>query len=103
MAPSSDARGVLWDLDGTLIDSAESHYQAWRKTLAERGHEHSREEFFRGFGKRNDLVLRAIFGDSLTSEEAERLAEAKEERYRRHVRKHGVARCAGAADWLSRV
>ena len=96
-------RGVLWDLDGTLIDSAESHYQAWRETLAERGREHSREEFFRGFGKRNDLVLRAIFGEGLTSAEAKRIADSKEERYRRHVQEHGVVLCPGASDWLTRL
>jgi HAD superfamily hydrolase (TIGR01509 family) len=103
MATSPVSRGVLWDLDGTLIDSAEAHYVAWRETLAERGHEHSREEFFRGFGKRNDLVLRAIFGDALAPEEAERLADVKEKRYRRHVREHGVELCAGATDWLTRL
>jgi len=101
--PETPPRGVLWDLDGTLIDSAESHYLAWRETLAERGRDHSREEFFRGFGKRNDLVLRAIFGDALAPEEAARLADIKEERYRRHVREHGVALCAGATDWLTRL
>ncbi len=103
LMPETPPRGVLWDLDGTLIDSAESHYLAWRETLAERGRDHSREEFFRGFGKRNDLVLRAIFGDALAPEEAARLADIKEERYRRHVREHGVALCAGATDWLTRL
>jgi beta-phosphoglucomutase-like phosphatase (HAD superfamily) len=24
-------KAVLWDLDGTLVDSAEFHWQAWRR------------------------------------------------------------------------
>jgi beta-phosphoglucomutase len=100
-APSP--RGLLWDLDGTLIDSAEAHYLAWRDALAARGRAHSREEFYKGFGKRNDLVLRAIFGDALSAEEAERLADDKEERYRSHVREHGVDLCPGASDLLTRL
>ena len=30
-------RAVLWDMDGTLIDSAEYHWLTWRDTLAGRG------------------------------------------------------------------
>jgi hypothetical protein len=25
--------GVLWDLDGTLVDSADLHWRSWRETL----------------------------------------------------------------------
>ncbi len=39
LMPETPRRGVLWDLDGTLIDSAEHHYTAWRDTLAELGRE----------------------------------------------------------------
>ena len=27
-------RAVLWDMDGTLVDSAEYHWQAWRDTMS---------------------------------------------------------------------
>ena len=102
MTPSRPAGGVLWDLDGTLVDSAEQHYVAWRDTLARRGRGHTREEFFRGFGRRNDVVLREIFGDSLTPEEAARVADDKEERYRRLVREKGLEPLPGVTEWLTR-
>jgi len=102
-APESGPRGVLWDLDGTLIDSAAQHYAAWRDTLAERGREHSREEFARFFGRRNDVILREMFGDELSSGEAARIAEDKEERYRRLVRTGGLDPLPGVMDWLSRL
>jgi beta-phosphoglucomutase len=103
MVSSSPAGGVLWDLDGTLIDSADQHYVAWRDALAQRGRGHTREEFMRGFGKRNDMVLRAIFGDALPPEEAARVADDKEQRYRRLVREDGLEPLAGVMDWLSRL
>ena len=31
------ARGVLWDLDGTLVDSADFHWLSWRDTMAAEG------------------------------------------------------------------
>ena len=30
-------RAVLWDLDGTLVDSAESHFESWRDALRAEG------------------------------------------------------------------
>jgi HAD superfamily hydrolase (TIGR01509 family) len=99
----SESCGVLWDLDGTLVDSAEQHYAAWRDTLAERGREHPREEFVRFFGRRNDVILREMFGDELDSAEAARVADEKEERYRRLVRVRGLEPLPGVMVWLSRL
>lgn len=31
------ARALIFDLDGTLVDSMQLHYQAWQKTLSEHG------------------------------------------------------------------
>jgi HAD superfamily hydrolase (TIGR01509 family) len=96
-------RGVLWDLDGTLIDSGEQHYAAWRDTLGSRGREHSREEFGRFFGRRNDVVLRSLFGDTLAPGEAGAIADEKEERYRGLVRRDGLELLPGAREWLERL
>ena len=103
MATKPVSGGVLWDLDGTLIDSGEHHYAAWRDTLAERGREHSREEFARFFGRRNDVILREMFGDRLSPEEAARVADDKEERYRRLVQADGLEPLPGVMGWLRRL
>ena len=103
MGSTPPAAGVLWDLDGTLIDSGEQHYTAWRDTLAARGREHPREEFARFFGRRNDVILREMFGEELSAAEAARIAGDKEERYRRLVRKDGLEPLPGVMDWLHRL
>jgi len=103
MASSPVPGGVLWDLDGTLIDSADHHYAAWKGALAERGRAHSREEFAHYFGRRNDVILKEMFGDSLSEEEADRLANDKEERYRRLVRADGLELLPGVEGWLRRL
>jgi HAD superfamily hydrolase (TIGR01509 family) len=103
MAATGPAGGVLWDLDGTLIDSAEQHYAAWRDTLAELGRGHSREEFAGFFGRRNDVVLAEMFGHDLPPEEATRIADDKEERYRGLVRAGGLEPLPGVMAWLSRL
>ena len=94
---------VLWDLDGTLIDSAPFHYLAWQETLRDEGVLISHEQFTGTFGQRNDLVLRTIFGPQLTAEHAARIAAHKEQRYRALVSEHGVTFLPGAKEWLTRL
>ena len=55
-------RAVLWDVDGTLIDSSEYHWLAWREALAGEGMALTREQFAVMFGRRNDEILRGYFG-----------------------------------------
>ena len=103
MASETVRGGVLWDLDGTLIDSGEQHYVAWRETLAARGRDHSREEFARFFGRRNDVILAEMLGDALSAGEAEEIADEKEKRYRRLVRADGLEPLPGVMEWLRRL
>jgi beta-phosphoglucomutase len=94
---------VLWDLDGTLIDSAGLHWLAWSEIMAEEGHRISPREFADSFGKRNDTILRGLLGPDLTEAWIQRVSDAKEERYRRYVRERGLQFLPGAADWLARL
>jgi beta-phosphoglucomutase len=95
--------GVLWDLDGTLVDSAGHHWIAWRDTLAAEGRPVRRDDFVQTFGKRNDELLRELFGEATPTEWIERVSEAKERAYRRLVRERGLHPLPGALDWLSRL
>lgn len=96
-------RGVLWDLDGTLIDSAEYHLLSWQDILAGEGVEMTRERFAETFGRRNDAVLRGLFGPEFPLPEVERIGGAKEARYRELVRTCGVELLPGAERWLRRL
>jgi beta-phosphoglucomutase len=95
--------GVLWDLDGTLIDSAAHHWVAWRDTLAAEGRPVQRGDFADTFGKRNDELLRQLFGRQLDAGWIERVSETKERAYRLLVRERGLEAAPGAFDWLARL
>lgn len=56
-SPGTEVRAVLWDVDGTLLDSAELHYLAWRNILAREHFELTVDLFRAYFGRRNDAVL----------------------------------------------
>ncbi len=100
---SSPPRAVLWDLDGTLIDSAEHHWIAWRETMAQEGHAVTPESFASSFGHRNDTILRRLLGPDLSNAEVDRISGAKEALYRRLVRERGLAPLPGALEWLERL
>jgi beta-phosphoglucomutase len=95
--------GVLWDLDGTLVDSAGHHWIAWRDTLAAEGRPVQPGDFANTFGKRNDEILRELFGPGIAVDWIERVAEAKEQTYRRLLRERGLEALPGAFDWLGRL
>src|SRR4051812_37984371 len=101
-AMNGAARAVLWDMDGTLIDSAEYHWLTWHETLAELGIELTREAFAGWFGSRNDRILGRYF-DAMPPDEMRRVGELKETRYRALVRRDGIALLPGVEDWLRRL
>jgi beta-phosphoglucomutase family hydrolase len=93
-------RAVLWDMDGTLIDSEEFHWISWRDTLANEGITITREQFLSSFGQRNDSIIPRWLGAATTPERIERIATAKEGLYRHLVRSEGISPLPGVAHWL---
>ena len=91
----SASRAVLWDMDGTLIDSEELHWISWRDTIASEGTAITHEQFLASFGQRNDSILPRWLGAAATPERMERIANAKEELYRRLVRRDGIPSLPG--------
>jgi HAD superfamily hydrolase (TIGR01509 family) len=103
MEPPQRDAAVLWDLDGTLIDSGDHHWHAWRDTLAAEGRELTPEAFAASFGQLNDTILRRWFGPELAPSEIQRIGEAKEQRYRERLLRDGLELRPGAGAWLARL
>jgi HAD superfamily hydrolase (TIGR01509 family) len=99
---AGEPRGVLWDMDGTLIDSADYHWRTWRETLAGLGVDLTPDEFASWFGSRNDRILGRYFPDMPPGEMRE-IGEQKEQRYRTLVRTEGLSLLPGIGDWLQRL
>jgi beta-phosphoglucomutase len=96
-------RAVLWDLDGTLVDSGDMHWWSWRDTLGAAGVPVTYEQFAGTFGQKNDRILRSWLGPDATPERIAEIAEAKESEYRRLVSVHGLQPLPGAKEWVERL
>ena len=96
--PMNETRAVLWDMDGTLIDSEEFHWISWRDAMADEGIAITRAQFLSSFGQRNDSILPQWLGDAATPERIVGISGAKELRYRRLIREKGSRLCLALQD-----
>lgn len=96
-------RAVLWDLDGTLVDSGDYHWQAWRETMRDEGVDLTYEQFLDSFGQKNDRILTAWMGAAATAEAIRRVGDTKEALYRQFAKTGGLVPLPGAAEWVTRL
>jgi HAD superfamily hydrolase (TIGR01509 family) len=94
-------KAVLWDLDGTLVDSEEFHWRSWRDTVRAEGIELTYEQFLASFGQRNDRILPAWLGADVDAGRVRRIGDEKEGEFRRLADVHGLTPLPGAREWLS--
>ncbi|HUI78467.1 MAG TPA: beta-phosphoglucomutase family hydrolase [Bryobacteraceae bacterium] len=73
---------LVFDMDGVLIDSNPLHVQAWEIFNRRYGLETTEAMRQDMYGRRNDEIVRAYYGDRLTPEEVVARGAAKEELYR---------------------
>jgi len=97
------AHAVLWDLDGTLADSRDYHWQAWLRVMADEDVTLTRPQFLATFGQRNDAILATLLGEDVDPDRIRRIGDAKEAIYRELVREGGIEPLPGAADWVIRL
>jgi beta-phosphoglucomutase len=94
-------RAVLWDLDGTLVDSEAYHWRSWRDAMRQEGVELSYDRFLASFGQRNDRILATWMGDGVETQRVQRIGDAKEAEYRRLAETEGLTPLPGAREWLA--
>ena len=83
----SNFKGAIFDFNGTLFWDTDFHDEAWMIFARKHGIEMSRERLRDELhGKVNRDIFRIVFGDHLSDQQAEELAEEKEATYRELMR-----------------
>ena len=75
-------KGLIFDMDGTMVDNMMVHHRAWQQRLVEAGLVLSLEEVIAKCHGKNDDILFRLFGDQYTFEERKRISHEKEDIYR---------------------
>jgi beta-phosphoglucomutase len=99
MTPTSSPGAVIWDVDGTLVDTAELHFRAWVDLCRDLGYDFTRADFAATFGRRNPEIIRYLFGDRFDAATIDDLGNRKEELYKAAARR-GVSLLPGARELL---
>ena len=97
------ARAVIWDVDGTLIDSGALHFESWQETLRAEAFELTHALFHATFGQRNDAVLRTFLGPDVGDADVDRISRTKEALYREMLRERGIRVLPGVREWLDHL
>jgi HAD superfamily hydrolase (TIGR01509 family) len=74
--------GLIFDLDGVVVDSNPVHMVSWRIYLRRHGVEPPEDFEQRMYGLRNDDIVRDLFGTGLDPAEVDRRGTEKEALYR---------------------
>ncbi|MGB2987026.1 MAG: HAD family phosphatase [Phycisphaerae bacterium] len=82
---SDSSVGVIFDMDGVLIDSAAPHLRSWQLLAQECGGTVTEEAFARTFGRQNRDIIPIMFGQ-VSDARMRALADRKEEIYRDLIR-----------------
>ncbi len=100
MAEKNKAFGVIFDVDGTMVNNTSFHRQAWLDLTARYGMPLSEQDYHEKVHARsNDKIIRNLFGDNTTPETIQRIADEKEGLYRSSFAPHLKA-CPGLIELL---
>jgi beta-phosphoglucomutase len=91
----------LWDLDGTLVDTAALHLAAWQAMEPHLGRPFTHDDFRTTFGWRNPEIFHYLAPGRWTAEQMPMLGELKESAYRAAVRQQGVVLLPGVQALLT--
>ncbi len=79
--------GVIFDMDGVLVDSYDAHFLSWKEVANQRGLEMTEENFAATFGRTSRDIIRALWGDAVSDAEIPEVDAAKEAAYRDILRR----------------
>ena len=92
-------KGVIFDMDGVLIDNRDAHIEAFTRLFKKYGVPFDREKFMPSFGMTNDMIFARQAPELLERYPLEQLSLEKEALYR-SIFEESIAPTRGLVDFL---
>jgi HAD superfamily hydrolase (TIGR01549 family) len=74
-------RGMIFDVDGTLVDTNPAHVEAWRRAFQRFGYDVPTERIVVEIGKGGDKLVPSILGEEVEKRRGEALRRAQKEEF----------------------
>src|SRR5437870_5322338 len=75
-------RGVIFDLDGTLVDTNWYHVEAWRRAFAAGGYDVPAERIAAEVGKGGDQLIPAVLGQNAADRDGDAVRKGYTQEFR---------------------
>jgi HAD superfamily hydrolase (TIGR01509 family) len=95
-------KGIIFDLDGTMVDNMMIHHQAWQRKLSTLGMEFTIQEVMEQIHGINEEIVLRLFGDRFTEQERAQISWDKELEYR-NIFKQDLKLIEGLPEFLQEV
>ncbi|MGE5608754.1 MAG: HAD family hydrolase [Bacillota bacterium] len=92
--------GVIFDMDGVLVNSYQAHLQSWQQTAASLGLRMSPAEFAKTFGRTSREIIQQLWPNRLNDAQIRVFDERKERAYRESIRQD-FPEMPGAGDLIA--
>ncbi|MGB7725441.1 MAG: HAD family phosphatase [Dehalococcoidales bacterium] len=90
---------MLWDMDGTIVNSLPFHKQAWQITFAKRGKDFTDADFQWANGRRNEEIIPHFLKRTMPLTEVNAIADEKEATFR-HLVKGSIKALPGVIELI---
>jgi len=99
---SKKSYGVIFDMDGVLVESYRPHFESWRTVAREYGHHMTEAQFAGQFGRTSREIIHDIWGRSVSDEQILQFDRRKEAIYRDLIR-NNIPAVPGLQDLLKQL
>src|SRR6185437_10754685 len=90
--------GMIFDVDGTLVDTNPAHVEAWRRAFLKMGHQVPTSRIVLEIGKGGDLLVPSVLGEQAEEREGEALRKRQKEEFLAIARKERFRLFPGARE-----
>ena len=95
-------KGVIFDMDGTIVDSLPYHHEAWRIFFEENKIEDFSEKLKKYKGGGTLDLMKAVYGDIYSLEELKKMSDDKEVIFR-EIYKGNIVPIYGFIEFLEKL
>src|SRR3954464_5543479 len=91
-------RGMIFDVDGTLVDTNSGHVEAWRRAFQRLGFEIPAERIVPEIGKGGDKLVPSVLGQEAEEQHGEELRRRQKEEFLEIARQQHFGVFSGATE-----